>query len=212
MTVFLTLAHLPSSSSLKILWANRLLGDAYDRCLVTVDGTHFRIKNQINKETGNYIRAWFSHKFNAAGVSYEVAVCIKTGDIVWINGPFPAATADISIFRYKLRQLLSPHELVLADRGYQGDKRCLTPYKALSCQHRRAMGALRGRHETVNRRFKTFAALSHTFRHSPQIHHIFFRSAAVLVQLAHQEGYSHYDVVGYVDPAFANEWDEGDDH
>ena len=69
------------------------------------------------------------------------------------------------------------------------------------------MAALRGRHETVNRRFKTFGALQQRFRHSPDKHHMFFRAAAVLIQLGHSQGYSHYDVVGYVDPAFEEDWD-----
>ena len=189
------------------MWSNRLHGDAYDRCLVSIDGTHFRIKNRCSPLTGKYIKAWYSHKFKAAGVSYEIAVCIKTGDIVWYNGPFPAATHDLTIFRYHLKDMLSPFEKVLADRGYRGDDSCLTPGRAFNCQHRRAMAALRARHETVNRRFKTFGSLTHTFRHSPHIHHIFFRSAVVLVQLAHEIGYSHYDVVGYVDPAFEADWD-----
>ena len=96
----------------------------------------------------------------------------------------------------------------MTDRGYRGEyTKCLTPIQALNCQHARAMAALRGRHETVNRRFKTFGSLKQIFRQSPHKHHIFFRSAAVLVQLAHQAGYSHYDVVGYVDPAFEEDWE-----
>ena len=95
----------------------------------------------------------------------------------------------------------------MGDQGYRGEGKCLTPYHAFNNQHKRSMAALRARHETVNRRFKTFGALKQCFRHSPHLHHIFFRSAAVLVQLAHQCGYSHYDVVGYVDPAFEEDWE-----
>jgi hypothetical protein len=147
----------------QIVWANRLQGNTHDRCLVTVDGTHFHIKNQHQKVTCKYIKAWFSHKFNAAGVSYEVAICIKTGDIVWIHGPFPAATHDLTIFQYKLKDLLLPFELAMTDRGYRGDGKCLTPYHAFNNQHKRAMAALRARHETVNRRFKTFGSLNQVF-------------------------------------------------
>jgi len=196
---------------LQIVWANRLVGDTLDLALVTVDGTHFRIKNRRNSFTGKHVKRWHSHKFKQAGVSYEVAVCIKTGDIVWIHGPFPAATHDLSIFRYGLKAKLLPHELVLADRGHVGDKKCRTPRNALNCQHKRAMAALRARHETVNRRFKTFGSLQHAFRLNPNLHHTFFRSVAVLIQLSQQNGYSHYDVVGYIDPACEAEWDAGDE-
>ena len=178
-----------------------------------MDRPHFKIKNRINQGTGKYIKAWFSHKFNWVAVSYEIAVCIKTADIVWIHGPFPAATHDLSIFRYKLRDMLLPFEMAMTDRGYRGDfRKCLTPYQAQNCQHKRAMAALRGRHKTVNRRFKTFGALTHTFWHSPHIHHIFFQTAAVLIQIAHSNGYSHYDVVGYVDLAYEADWGEGNEH
>ena len=181
---------------------------------MTVYGTHFRIYNRTEKKSKKYIKSWYSHKYNAAGVSYEVAVCIKTGDIVWICGPFPAATADISIYRYKLKDMLTAFEKVMADRGYAGDKSCLTPYDGINRQHLRSMAVLRSRHETVNRRFKVFGALKQCFRHSPTKHHAFFRSAVVLVQLAHQLGYSHFDTVGCVDPAFEEDWSvgSGDEH
>jgi len=182
------------------------MGDTFDKCLVTVDGTHFQIRNRRDKDTKKYIKRWYSHKFKTSGVSYEIAVCIKTGDIVWICGPFPAATPDITIFRYKLKELLLPFEWVMADRGYRGERKCITPYDAFNYQHKRSMAALRSRHETVNRRFKTFGALKQMFRNSPDMHNIFFRAAAVVIQLGHQAGYSHYDVIGYVDPACEKEW------
>ena len=107
---------------------------------------------------------------------------------------------------YKLKQMLEPFEKVMTDRGYQGDDDCRTPCDGINCQHKRAMAALRSRHETVNRRFKCFQALKQCFRHDTRKHHAFFRSAVVLVQLAHQRGYSHYDAVGYVDPAYEADW------
>ena len=178
----------------------------FDRCLVTVDGTHFRIYDKYRKNSKRHNKKWHSYKFNSAGVTYEMAVCIKTGDIVWINGPFVASTHDITMFRSRLKDMLAAGEKAMGDRGYAGDQKAITPYEAKSCHHRRAMAALRARHETVNRRFKTFGALEQRFRHSPHKHHMFFRAAAVLIQLGHNNGYSHYDVVGYVDPAFEEDW------
>jgi len=81
-------------SSFKILWANRLRGDIGNACKVSVDGTDFRIFNWKPFWSG-----WFSHKFKGPGVRYEVGLCIRTGDIVWINGPFPCGQyPDITIF------------------------------------------------------------------------------------------------------------------
>ena len=139
-------------------------------------------------------------------MSYEVAVAIKSGDIVWICGPFPGATNDITIFRYRLKNMLLPFEKVMGDRGYQGDEACHTPYNARNNQHARSMAVLRSRQETVNRRFKVFKALKHCFRHPTEKHHVFFRAAAVLVQMSHVNGYSHFDAVGYVDPAYEADW------
>lgn len=191
----------------QIVWENRFLEeDAGNQCLVTVDGTHFRIYNKTMPNSKKYKKIWYSHKFNTAAVSYEIAVSIATADIVWICGPFPAATPDVNIFRYKLRDMLAPFERVLADRGYRGEGRCRTPYNAINHQHKHAMALLRTRHETVNRRFKVFGALQQRFRHDVNKHHAFFRAAAVLVQLSHQCGYSHFDVVGYVDPATEADW------
>jgi len=130
---------------------------------------------------------------------------------VWIHGPFPASTHDLTIFRFRLKDKLLIGECALADRGCRGEQKCVTPYHARYCQHKRAMASLRGRHETVNRRFKMFGSMKQIFRHSPHEHHLFFRTCAVLTQLSHQIGYSHYDVVGYVDPATEAEWDRGDE-
>ena len=41
----------------------------------------------------------FSEKFNGPALKYEVGVCIATGHIVWVNGPFMGAEADVTIFK-----------------------------------------------------------------------------------------------------------------
>ena len=62
-------------------------------CLVTVDVTDFC----INKPKP-FWPGLKSFKFNGSGVCYEVAVCICTGDIVCINGPFPCGQwSDLKI-------------------------------------------------------------------------------------------------------------------
>ena len=106
-----------------------------------------------------------AEKFAAAGLRYELAVCIATGDIVHFNGPFaPKGNPDICIFRYKLRDALDPGEQVLADKGYKGDIKVCTPFDAKSEEHRTAMSHARCRHETVNRRLKQWAALCYKFK------------------------------------------------
>jgi len=41
----------------------------------------------------------YSHKFNGAGVGYELGIAIYSSRLVWIAGPFPASRHDLTIFR-----------------------------------------------------------------------------------------------------------------
>lgn len=70
------------------------MDDNGSTCLVSVDGTDFQIC-----EPSKFDEKWFSHNFNGPSVRYEIAVCIQTGWIVWINGPFPCGTPDLCIAR-----------------------------------------------------------------------------------------------------------------
>jgi hypothetical protein len=62
-----------------------------------------------------------SEKFNGPAFKYEVGVCIATGDIVWINGPFKAGKHDTSIYKHGLRQALVKGECFEGDRICEGD-------------------------------------------------------------------------------------------
>jgi hypothetical protein len=69
-------------------------------------------------EPSPFWSGWKSHKSGGPGVRYEVAVCIQTGHIVWIHGPFPAGSwNDLKIFQMKMKALLKPGERVEADGG-----------------------------------------------------------------------------------------------
>jgi hypothetical protein len=57
---------------------------------------------------------WYSQKFSGPGFSYEVCVDILKDRIVWVNGPFPAATHDITIFRGGTKKLVNTHGVNLA--------------------------------------------------------------------------------------------------
>ncbi len=87
-------------------------------CKISVDGTDFRIQ-----DIKPFWKGWFSHKFKGAGLRYEVAVSIQCGDIVWINGPFPAgAWPDLNVFRHSLKaKLIRAGERCEADDGYKGE-------------------------------------------------------------------------------------------
>ena len=63
---------------------------------------------------------WFSHKFRGPGIRYELALCIRTGDIVWAYGGFPCGEwPDLKLARDLFAVLgLREGEKAIADRGY----------------------------------------------------------------------------------------------
>jgi hypothetical protein len=61
----------------------------------TVDCVHCKTNNFRTEPHSK----WYSHKHNGAGVSYEVVVVICDDKVIWIAGPKPASTHDITFFR-----------------------------------------------------------------------------------------------------------------
>lgn len=155
------------------------MSDNGSRSKITVDGTDFKIYEPMNFDP-----RWFSHKFNGPGVRYEVGICIQTGWIVWINGPFPCGEwPDLRIARDALHYALPPGELYVADGGYaDGGQNSDTP-NGLNDDDQRMKKVARARHETVNRRFKEFNILHRVFRHNIHLHSSVFRAVANIVQV-----------------------------
>ena len=144
--------------------------------------------------------AWFSHKINRPALKYEVAVCIKTGFIVWVNGPFKAGKGDNTIFREGLSRKLESNEKVEADSGYRIKDDCIasrqlvTPGVGATSNDRKAKSVARSRNERVNGKLKVFNALNIHFRHSKPRdqmmakHKVCFNSIAVITQLKIEDG------------------------
>lgn len=160
---------------MKIRWEERKYERGVEDTFVSVDGTDCRIQ-----EPSPFSSDWYSHKFNGPGLRYEVAVSISSGLMCWVNGPYPAGLyPDIKIFNEQLKEKLGENEKVLADGGYRGPK-CRYSY---SNQNELLSGAIRARHEKVNRRMKQFRILSTTFRHEKYLHVYCFHAIANLTQL-----------------------------
>ena len=168
--------------------------DRGNDCLVSVDGTDFRIAEHGKK--------FYSHKFKKSGLRYEVCICILTGDIVWINGPYEAGKwNDISIFRDSLLTHLEANERVEADDGYVGEHpqyvKCprgfANPKETLYMQQR-----VRNRQETINNRFKNWGVLRQVYRHDIPRHGEVFRVVAIVSQLSINEGERLFEC-GYKD-------------
>ena len=149
-----------------------------------VDATDFRIPN--------HGPAFYSHKFKKLGLKYKVAVFIKTGKIVWINGPFQCGRfPDISIFWDALIHELSEGERVEADDGYIGEApRFIKCPKSIANLEgtERMQSIVRRRQETANKRFKRFGCLNQVFRGDIERHGEYFRACCVISQLAMKNG------------------------
>lgn len=154
-----------------------------------MDATDCKTTNQ-----GDCLVAFNSYKFKYSGLRYEVGNNIRTGDLCWINGPFPAGDwPDIEIFRLSLKHLLGENERVETDDGYIGEDPCVTKcpggtrYMEDERWHNKR-SSVRNKGETVNHRLKTFQVLGGTFRHEIEKHSMCFRACAVFVQLSFEIG------------------------
>jgi len=168
--------------------------------LVSCDGTDFRI--------AEHGRHFYSHKFKKSALHYEVCICILSGDIVWLNGPFAAwKYPDLTIFCGSLKTELRPNERVEADDGYVGEspahvkcpKSFTNPPETEFMQQR-----VRNRQETMNKRFKDWGFLRQLYRHDIPKHGDVFRAIAVVTQLSISNGEKLFEC-GYRDPPYTEE-------
>ena len=140
-----------------------------------------------------------------SGLRYEIGLCIQTGDIVWVNGPYECGRwPDISIFRDSLLSHLGVNERVEADDGYVGEHpryiKCpagfCNPEETLFMQQR-----VRNRQESVNNRFKFWEILKQVYRHDLLEHGSVLRAIAVITQIAINNGEKLFQC-GYKDPPY----------
>ncbi|CAB9517840.1 unknown protein [Seminavis robusta] len=125
-------------------------------------------------------------KFNGPGLRYEIAVCIQTGWIVWINGPFPCGEwVDIAISLSSLVHMFEGDERAVADKGYRGYPQYFDcPWRHLDNQQQTSRKALaRARHECVNRRLKEWSCFLQRWCHSLDKHGKMAHAVANIVQL-----------------------------
>lgn len=146
---------------------------------MTVDGTDFRIR-----EPQPFDPKWYSHKYHKAGLRYEVGICIRTGWICWINGPYAAGSwSDQRIALDELVYVLLRDEKVVADGTY-GGRWFVTPDNGRRGQPIERLRAIaRARHEATNKYFKDFGAMKEIWRHPWRKHGIAFGAIANIVQI-----------------------------
>ena len=90
------------------------MGDIGNDCLLSVDGTDFRL-------VIGWSKPFYDYKFKRSGYRYEVGLCIKTGNICWWNGPYqPGDWNDQMIFKDALAKNLEVGERCETDHGCRG--------------------------------------------------------------------------------------------
>jgi len=143
---------------------------------VSLDGSDFSINEQRP-----FNPKWYSHKLNGPGVRYEVGLCLRTGDIVWVNGGVPCGEfPDLRLARDRYLKMIEEGERTVADDGYK-DYRFIYPH--LYPEFRACLKSIMARHETVNNRMKHWGCLNQCFRHRVKLHPLCFRAVANLTQL-----------------------------
>jgi hypothetical protein len=132
-----TVQQIQDLKNKKIIWGE--WGDE-EIFVVSVDGVHCRIR-EVSKDPS---AKWFDHKSHGVGLAYEIGIAIQSGNLVWIKGPFPATTHDVTIFRGEaeedetltknagpaqpqapapecLRDKIKDGQRAVGDTGYQGE-------------------------------------------------------------------------------------------
>ena len=115
-----------------------------------------------------------------------MAVCIRTGHVVWTHGPFSCGSfPDLTIYRIAMKGSLAPGEMAVTDEGYR-DPTCLLG-SDFDGENRKRLATIRARQETVNRRFKQFFVL-YRFRHRIALHSVCIHAVANLTQIMIEHG------------------------
>jgi hypothetical protein len=173
--------------------------------LVSVDGVHCRF-NEPKHPTKMKNKTFYSHKFDEAGLAYELACSVFGDNLVWMDGPFPASSNDAGIFSGKERGRKKRKEALIdkipeghkaiADNGYKGDfGGKLTKSSSLDSENlRRLKSRAKARQESFNARIKCFGVLHDRFRHGIEKHKICFEAVCVIVQYQLESGPGLFDV------------------
>lgn len=139
---------------------------------LSVDGIHCPIQEPTVGHKYSKNPKYYSHKFNTAALSYEVALSVFSNEVAWINGPFPAGTGDRDIFRAGLQAKIPKGQKVIADSAYvaKGLPMIRTANNADNPSVRIFKRRVRMRHESFYGKLHVFNALNTAFRHGEKKH------------------------------------------
>ena len=175
------------------------LGDPNRIFLMSIDSSHFRIEEP--RVNGRTQPKYYSQKFRSAGLSYEVCCDVRDSSILWINGPFPAGSHDITIFRSEngLKSLLQMHvgKRLIGDLGYNGEpdfistRQCQRFSSAAVKEFKRRA---QSRQEHIFKHMKEYRVLGERFRHSEAKHKSATIATAVIIQYRMEDGERLFDL------------------
>ncbi len=149
--------------------------------MLSADGTDFRVAKC-------YEKPFYLYKFKKLGFRYEVALCIKTGDICWLAGPYlPGIWNDNMVFQDGLVNYLDVGERCETDDGHRGSAPLYATCPGVidaNLEKAEMQQKVRNRQETVNKRFKNWAILLTPYRNKLLEHQTVFGAIVVLTQLS----------------------------
>ena len=155
---------------------------------MSVDGIHCRINEPIDPIYSKN-KKFYSHKFNQAALNYEIGVSVHYSKIMWMNGPFPAAMNDVTIYQeHGLKAAIPEGKTVVADCGYCGQAEVATPNRQDTAEVQTFKSCARARHKSLNSRIKNFKTLAERFRHRLEKHQAAFEAVCVICQYQMENG------------------------
>jgi len=165
--------------------------------VLSVDGIHCWI-NEPSHPEWSQDPTYYSHKYNKAGLDYELGISLVDNRLLWMAGPFPAGTNDITVFREKgLRaELIRRKQKAIGDKGYNGEPKYVSTFNAHDNAGVRLFKsrALK-RHENFNSLLKQNKILDTRFRHNKVRFACAFEACCVLAQYRIEGEIPLYDIL-----------------
>ncbi|CAJ1946486.1 unnamed protein product [Cylindrotheca closterium] len=149
-------------------------------------------------QESNFNTRYYSHKYNKAGLDYELGISLVDNRLLWIRGPFPAGTNELTVLREQglLAELKRRKQSAIGDKGYNGEPNHVSTYNShdnagVKLFKSRALK----RHENFNNLLKQNNILDTRFRHNETRFRDAFEACCVLAQYRIQGEIPLYEIL-----------------
>ena len=170
--------------------------------IMSVDGVH-SLFHEIAHHELSQNREYYSHKYNHAGLCYELGIHLYEPKLIWINGSFAAGPNDKANFtrEHGLKdKLASIGKKAVGDKGYTGYSDQCSTFNAFD--HPAVMefkSRAQMRHEQFNGMLKEYSSLKDMFRHEQDKFEVCFEAACVICQYRMEHGEPLFDLLAGMD-------------